>query len=444
MKVEFLIPIKKSLYTKAGFLKKIMSMCGCESTEGFIKVTHSASINDTFWIKSETESVTWKDVSLYHNEFNETISKLAFEGVGLYGIELSSTVPELSTEGSFRKCWRREDGEIYLYKRGQDGAFNAGLEPYCEVMASELAGKLCRDSVQYDIVRLYGEQATRCKLFTSETEGYVPVTKYSVEKNARELLQFFSRIGAEEDFRRMVVLDGLTFNVDRHAGNYGVLIDNDTLQPIRMAPIFDFNLSMLPYVIQDDFDDIGGKLLEYGPRIGEDFTRMAQLLLTQEIRADLVALKGFQFSFRGDEKYPEERVKAMEKLVNRQIEGILDKNVLYTRDVFVPKMYQESSVKQDERGENKEQEKKAVDVIDSIKDTNFVGSAYMEYDENGNFVVHMPYLGQDNTEFLYQVADESLEIEIDGDIVALEICEKKWPEMYGVYKKLYEYLKVKG
>ena len=76
-------------------------MCNCENTEGFIKVTHSASINDTFWIKSDRENISWNDVSLYRNEFDETISKLAFEGIGLYGVEFSSTVPELSTEGSF-------------------------------------------------------------------------------------------------------------------------------------------------------------------------------------------------------------------------------------------------------------------------------------------------------------------------------------------------------
>lgn len=317
-------------------LKKIMTLCGCETTEGFIKVTHSASINDSFWIKSESENITWKDVSLYQNEYNETISKLAFEGIGLYGIELSSTVPELSTEGSFRKCWRREDDGIYLYKRGQDGAFNAGLEPYCEVMASELASRICPDYVEYNLVRLYGELATKCKLFTNEKEGYVPVAKYNVEKNIRHLLKFFSEIGSEDEFRRMVILDGITFNTDRHPGNYGVLVDNDTLESVKMAPVFDFNLSMLPYVLMNEFHDIGSKLLEYGPRLGEDFTRTAQLVLTSEIRSDLVSLKGFQFSFRGDDKFSEERVKSMEEIINRQIEGILDKNIMHTKDVFIP------------------------------------------------------------------------------------------------------------
>ena len=64
-----------------------------------------------------------------------------FEGLGLYGVQMSSTSPELTTDGSFRKCWKKEDGVIYLYKRGISGAYNAGLEPYCEALASEIIHK---------------------------------------------------------------------------------------------------------------------------------------------------------------------------------------------------------------------------------------------------------------------------------------------------------------
>lgn len=53
--------------------------CGCETTEGFIKITHVASINDSFWVKEKGEAVVWNDISFYRNEFNDTISKLASE-----------------------------------------------------------------------------------------------------------------------------------------------------------------------------------------------------------------------------------------------------------------------------------------------------------------------------------------------------------------------------
>ena len=177
-------------------LRKLMQMCGCENTEGFIRVTHAATINDTFWVKHESEDVTWKNVSLYRNEFNEVISRLAFEGVGLYGIQLSSTSPELSTEGSFRKCWRREGKEIFLYKRGQTGARNVGLEPYCEMLGAEIAQLICKEAISYSTVMLHGELASKCKLFTDEEVGYVPIARYDLNHHSPdEMLDFYKKIG---------------------------------------------------------------------------------------------------------------------------------------------------------------------------------------------------------------------------------------------------------
>ena len=103
-----------------------MKKMGCDDNEGFIRATHAATINDTFWIKSDLENLTWEQISLYRNPFTDTISRLAFEGVGLYAGDFSSTSPELSCEGSFRKCFRKEKqrgsfgSDIFIYKRGND------------------------------------------------------------------------------------------------------------------------------------------------------------------------------------------------------------------------------------------------------------------------------------------------------------------------------------
>ena len=43
----------------------------------------------------------------------------------------------------------------------------------------------------------------------------------------------------------MLVLDALIVNTDRHKGNYGILFQTDTLQPIKMAPVFDHNQSFI-------------------------------------------------------------------------------------------------------------------------------------------------------------------------------------------------------
>lgn len=90
---------------------------------------------------------------------------------------MSSTSPELTTGGSFRKCWKKEDGEIYLYKRGISGAYNAELEPYCEALASEIIHKADPTSVSYSVLRFHGEIVTKCKAFTSEMTSQESVRK---------------------------------------------------------------------------------------------------------------------------------------------------------------------------------------------------------------------------------------------------------------------------
>lgn len=374
----------RKAYKHNHHLKQLMIDCGCETTEGFIRVTHAASINDSFWVKNEDENVIWNDISFYRNDFNDTISKLAFEGLGLYGIQMSSTSPELTTDGSFRKCWKKEDGEIYLYKRGISGAYNAGLEPYCEALASEIIHEVDPTSVQYSVLKLHREAATKCKSFTNEDIGFVPLRKL-VNRSITldELLDFFDSLGCREQFQRMLVLDAITFNVDRHLGNIGILIDNDRQKPITIAPNFDFNLSMLPYVTKDEFDHIGTKLLDYGPAIGIDFTRIGQQMLTSEIRKELINLQGFQFSFRGNKDFEPYRVQFLEEMANQQIKAILKGEILYTKDVFVPKEITLSP----EIFDNTNELKAASDLVAKLKETNYFSSVMEEIEENNHVCV---------------------------------------------------------
>lgn len=330
-------------------LRRIMTEMGCERTEGFLRLTHAASINDTFWVREKNEAVSWADVSLYRNEFSETVSRLAFEGLGLYNGSFSSTSPELTTNGSFRKCFRRESGEIFIYKRGYVTESTAsvseeknpdsgrGLEPYCEVLASELATKLCAAAVSYELCTLHGETAARCRLFTSEQEGFAPYSGFVTKEEDRSpeaMLSFFRDLHAEDAFRRMLLLDALTFNDDRHLGNFGVIIDNDTGRPLRMAPVFDLNQALFPDLTLSAFQTFPQALLDYWPKIGNDFTELGQLILTPSIRKDLESLRNFRFTFRGDSRFPAQRVGILERIVQMQIDAILRGRPRKAEDVY--------------------------------------------------------------------------------------------------------------
>ncbi|MDE7254004.1 MAG: hypothetical protein K2O32_13835 [Acetatifactor sp.] len=322
-------------------LQAVMRQLGCDSNEDFVQATHAATINDTFWIRSEQEKVSWEQISLYQNPFTETISKIAFEGAELYNIVFSFTSPELACEGSFRKCFRKESekgefhSDIFIYKRGRK--LGAGLEPYCEQMASEIARMISpNNAVNYDLVKLYDRTASRCNLFTDEKYGYASFAKITDVRRPelKEVFDYFANLGSEQEFREMLVIDSLCFNQDRHPGNYGVLFDNDTLEIAKMAPVFDLNISLLPYVMEEEFLNIGDKLFEYAPKLGEDFTRIGQMGMNDALRDRVKNMKDFSFSFRGDDVFTPERVKVIENIVRRQAEAILSNDKIYTKDVF--------------------------------------------------------------------------------------------------------------
>lgn len=122
-------------------IAKLLEMSGCHTIYGWLSTTHALSLIDTYWVKPVASTLTWKKVSLFTHEFNEVVAKTAFEG-GLHGYNLSTTSPEYGTDGTFAKCWIRENGIIKLLKRGSTGARNAGLEPFSEFYTSQIAEAL--------------------------------------------------------------------------------------------------------------------------------------------------------------------------------------------------------------------------------------------------------------------------------------------------------------
>ena len=197
--------------------------------------------------------------------------------------------------------------------------------------ASQIAEKICPEFVNYEVVKYRDKIASKCPLFTSEKEGFAPIYKcISSKPNIETLLRFYADIGSEDAFRRMIVLDALTLNTDRHQGNYGVIFDTDTLEILRMAPVFDNNQALLPYAEKEDF---GENRTEYlasrPPRIGDDFNAIAHDMLTPSIVADLKNLKGFKFKRNIPYSLPEERLASLEEIVDMQIDNILQGKCLY-------------------------------------------------------------------------------------------------------------------
>ena len=313
-------------------VNKILEMCGGKTKSGFIALTHCLSLTDTLWVKSSAESVTWQNVNLYENNFDEVISKLSFDGNGLFGIQMSTTSPELTTDGAYDKCWLNEDDGIHLIKTGSDGARNTGLEPYGEVLASQVFEKIC-NSVKYKLRKFDGRVVSDCKMFTSQEFGYRPISLFYKEKlTLPKLLEIYREFNCEDAFRRMIVADCITLNCDRHFGNFGFLVNNQTFERTILNPCFDFNMAFVPFA-EEGFDfglDASGKELDFdeylskrGPVIGSDYVAPARAILTPEIKKCVEEIRETELKVLCDEKFTEKRLLQINMVKNIQCERIL-------------------------------------------------------------------------------------------------------------------------
>ncbi|MFW5631437.1 MAG: HipA protein [Acetivibrio ethanolgignens] len=305
-------------------MKLLLKESGCDTLEGYLDITHALSLIDTFWVKPAESTLEWKKVSLYTHPFNEVIAKTAFEG-GLHGRQLSTTSPEYGTDGSFAKCWIRENDTIKMLKRGSSGTRNAGLEPYSEFYASQLVGRITKHFVPYGIRTHNGKLCTVCDCFTNESYGFVPYDAvFPGNTDVLTVLENMKGLGLEGQAKTMFVVDAVIYNEDRHKNNFGFIVDNEKQEIVDMAPLFDHNVSLLPYAEEEDFAKLEEYLSLKGPRIGEDFYRTAKYCLTADTRKALIELKDFQFERDSKLNLPEWRLERLEKFVQENIRKILE------------------------------------------------------------------------------------------------------------------------
>lgn len=224
----------------------------------YVDISRALSLNDAYWIVNNLVDCKWDDCNLYAHPFDEILSYVAFTG---YSEKVSGVVnsPELTSSGALKKCWfNRADG-IYLIKGDDffpraDGRSQATNEYY----AAQVAEAMGIEHIDYDLEEFthrngQKELVCKCKLFTSKDEGFVEAASFYKEHGIdldnldvtslavqRQLADLFG----QEKYADMMLFDSVIANKDRHFGNFGMLVDNNTGAYFRPAPIFDNGYSL--------------------------------------------------------------------------------------------------------------------------------------------------------------------------------------------------------
>lgn len=304
---------------------------GIKNMEDFIEVFHCISLSDTFWVKKKCSDLNWGNVSPFRNNYSRVVSEYAMEGTLSALNDKNYFSPTISTDGSFPHSWKHTDYGIYFLKAGSKytlGGANSGQEPYSEYFAAKVCEFLNFRHVDYKLA-LYKRRdgrtdtITTCKCFTSEQYG--SVSAYDLGLNTYEnVIEYCKKLSksAYKTIVDMLFLDCLLYNTDRHFGNIEFIVNNDTLEVVDIAPIFDNNYSFIPRFM-DGYSEFDRK--DYIARDDISFEDLYRLVIrNKKYKNELIKLRGLKLQKPESVPMKDARLKTLNNFLQNQITYWLD------------------------------------------------------------------------------------------------------------------------
>ena len=235
------------------YLKEILNSIGAsqastDKERAMIAISyHGLSLTDVYWIKLSDENLTYKNLSLFRHSLSG-----AFADVSLKGKQLTADNAELisdkdaagdvSTLGMAPKAWIREKSGFYLIKDGNKRDVEA------EILASKIADCFKLNHVKYSLSTFKNKVVSKSKIITSEDFSIVPMEYVEIYCLNQEISKMEFVLKKDRySFYMMNIIDYLVGNTDRHWGNWGFLVDNNTNELLGLHALMDFNKSFMAY-----------------------------------------------------------------------------------------------------------------------------------------------------------------------------------------------------
>lgn len=312
------------------FVEEILRAAGLTGNDiiGILDISKGLSINDSYWIDDGKEQVSFDDINLYDNEFDEVLGLVAYTGYTPSQKHKAGLSTEWTLGGQFPKAIRRIDDELYLFKAGLSGARNLGKEPYSEYFAAQVAERMGLEHVPYDLQMWKGKLASVCKIMNSKSVSLVPFFIAGGDARFPAALSILNVVDTEmaDKYRSMIVYDALICNRDRHGGNFSVLRDNETGRVLGMAPLYDHNLSLFAQDDETDYDHLLERSnLHFLPATANiPFNDMAGIVMGTQQHKQLRKMIGFQFENHPTFPVAQDRLDAFNRYIEQKTRELLE------------------------------------------------------------------------------------------------------------------------
>ena len=334
----------RSIPASRSGIREALEILEIANTKLLLLRCYGLSLSDQYWIKPDGSDLTWEDVNFFDNSFSDDIGDVLF-GAPKKDNALNFSSPDNTSDGFLKKRWKIIDGKRCLIKGGSN-PFRQ--QPFNEVIATKIMERLDIPHVPYTLVWNKEAPYSVCEDFVDENTELIPAWRVMMtqkKNNSTSVYQHFvnccGALGVADVvpfLDRMITLDYIIANEDRHFNNFGLIRNAETLEWIGMAPIYDSGSSL-------GYDKLPGQM-KFEKDVGcKPFKNhhIEQLQLVQSFEwLDLSKLDDVEDIIREtlaldtDENYIDEyRINAVVNAVKRRLQNLEQVIRERQRNVFI-------------------------------------------------------------------------------------------------------------
>lgn len=252
--------VDRSIPASRSGIVKALEVLNLSSTRMLLLRCFGLSLSDQYWIKPENSDLQWGKINFFENGFSEDVGDVLLGKTAKEGhFDFSS--PDNTSDGCLKKRWKIVNGKRCLFKSGSNPFMQ---QPFNEVIASKVATRLGIPHVDYSIVWDDGVPYSVCEDFIDVNTELVSawrIMQMTKKDNSTSVYRHYinccQELGVTDIVKavdRMIVLDYIIANEDRHQNNFGLIRNADTLEWIGVAPIFDSGSSL-------GYDKLAGQIM---------------------------------------------------------------------------------------------------------------------------------------------------------------------------------------
>ncbi len=239
----------RSIPASRSGIENVMTELGLDNISVLVRHSMGLSLSDHYWFRPRDSEVSWADVNFFDNDFSDDVGDLLFGNTFVSG-DADLMSPDNTCDGVLRKRWKIMDGRRRLIKGGEPPYFQ---EPYNEVAASGIMDLLDIPHAEYSLMKVDGDVCCVCDDFVDDSIEFISasrVMKSVPKRNDRSSYDHYRSVCGIHGMDmvpfidKMLAVDHIIANHDRHFNNFGILRDSESLEWRGPAPIFDSGTSL--------------------------------------------------------------------------------------------------------------------------------------------------------------------------------------------------------